>query len=144
MPIEFTTQQITRNGRSHDILAAGNLQLLQAPNWISFASSRKVTGEQFLNDIQWAEDFKVETDTLITGHQSPVEKEVAHIILNKGGRVIIVLARAPIKRLPVELKKHNDNKQVAFITLPTWTNQRPTRDRCLERNQWIDTMRRVL
>jgi hypothetical protein len=144
MPIEFTTQQITRNGQMQDILAAGNLLILEAPNWISFSSSRKVTGEQFLNDIQWAEDFKVETDTLITGHQSPVEKEVARIILNKGGHVIIGLARAPIKRLPAELVPAYGNQQITFITLPTWTNQRPTRSRCLERNEWIGKMGRVL
>lgn len=120
-----------------DVLAAGNLGLLTEPDRRSFLSSRKITGAAFLHSVQWAEKFPVRKAVLVTGYHSPVEKEVAHIILRQGGKMILFLARAPIKRIPAALQKFASQEQIVFVTLPDWKNARPTRDRCLERNSLI-------
>jgi hypothetical protein len=140
MSLDFQEWTITRNGRSFRVLATSALDDLAELEWLPFIGHRKVTGDDFLKAIKWAESFPIGHSVLLTPYHSPLEKEVSRIILRKGGRIIIVLARAPLKRTPVELREELKEGQLVFLSTPELTNPRPTRDRCLERNELIMSM----
>lgn len=140
MPIEYTEEALQRKGPSITVLAAGNRSLLLEPDWRSGLSPRKVSGEAFLQHVRWAENLPIKKAVLVTAYHSPLEKEMSRIVLRRGGRAIIVPARRPLKRLPPELTNYFEAGQIVFLHPPNWTNPRPTRERCLERNEWIQMM----
>lgn len=140
MSLDFQEQTITRNGRSFRVLATFALDDLAELEWLPFIGHRKITGDDFLKAIKWAESFPIGHSVLVTPYHSPLEKEVSRIILRQGGRVVIVLARAPLKRIPADLHKELELGRVVFLSTPEWTNPRPTRDRCLQRNELIMSM----
>jgi hypothetical protein len=137
MLLDFHEQTIERNGRTFQLLFTAGLDSFMSCEWIAFIGHRKIHGDDFLKAIQWAEDFPTEKAILVTPFHSPLEKEVTRIILRRGGRILISLARSPLKQFPKELNKALCASRVVFMTNPKWTNPRPTRERCLERNNLI-------
>lgn len=144
MAIECRVVTLAQSGQILEVLAVGNLALLQNSKRFGLLRSRKIPGAEFLKCIEWAEEFPVGEATLITGCHSPVELEVAQIVRQRGGQVIIILARAPLKRTPAMLQAYHAGGQIAFVTLKRWTNLRPTRERCLERNSLIKAVAEVV
>ena len=118
-------------------MATSKLDDFAELEWLPFIGHRKVTGDDFLKAIKWAESFPIQQSVLVTPYHSPLEKEVSRIILRRGGRVVIVLARSPLKRTPAELQEELKEGRVVYLSTPAWTNLRPTRDRCLQRNELI-------
>lgn len=140
MSLEFREQNVLRRGTSFRLLATASLKDCNSLEWVAFIGHRQLSGDDFLQAIQWAESFPTQKAILLTPYHSPIEKEVARIVLRKGGRVMIVLARAPLKRVPGELLAAIETEQAIFVTSPEWKNPRPTRDRCLARNHLIRSL----
>lgn len=126
--------EIVRGTARHKFLVASGSALPVDRPWQAFIASRKVKGADFLAMIDWAEAFPAQEVVLATGHHSPVEKEVARILLRRGGHVVVLPARAPLKQVPPELKSGFLGGRVHLLAVQTWNDPRPTRARCLERN----------
>jgi hypothetical protein len=76
--IEFQSAILGGTEPSLEILAAGNLALLEEPARRSLFRMRKVKTAAFLDSIQWVEKFPARKTVLWTGYSIPIEKEVAH------------------------------------------------------------------
>lgn len=140
MSLEFKEHTFTRKSQNFRLLTTARLEDCNSLEWSAFIGHRQLSGDDFLQAIQWAELFPTQKAILLTPYHSPIEKEVARIVLRKGGRVLIVLARAPLKRAPGELLTDIESEQVIFATSPDWKNPRPTRERCLARNHLIRSL----
>ena len=53
----------------------GNRTLLDAPNKVAFLSSRKIAPDDVLRCYDWAAKVRDSDDCIISGFQSPLEKE---------------------------------------------------------------------
>ena len=70
----------------------GNIALLDAPNKVAFLSSRKIAPDDVLRCYDWAAKVRDSDACVMSGFQSPLEKDVLRFLLR--GKVPIILALA--------------------------------------------------
>ena len=82
----------------------GNAALLDLPNKVAFLSSRRISAADVLKCYEWAEKIRDTAQCVISGFQSPLEKDVLKFILRGRVPIILVLARSLWKTVPDELR----------------------------------------
>lgn len=94
----------------------GNKDLLQR-KLTAFLASRTIDTSNVLACYDWATSLSAETDCVVSGFQSPIEKDVLHFLLKKKIPVIVVLARALYKKVPQELSEAFEENRVLFVSI---------------------------
>ncbi len=82
----------------------GNRALLER-KLTAFLSSRTIATEKVMACYDWATSLNAETDCVVSGFLSPIEKDVLHFLIKKKIPVVVVLARALYKQIP---ERHGD------------------------------------
>ena len=59
----------------------GNTALLERPNKVAFLSSRKITASVVLKCYDWATGIRDTDQCVVSGFQSPLEKDVLAVYL---------------------------------------------------------------
>ena len=70
----------------------GNLALLERPK-VGFLASRRILPEAVMACLDWATRMRDEGVCVMSGFQSPLEKEVLNVLLKGASPLILVLAR---------------------------------------------------
>ncbi len=88
----------------------GNKALLNK-KLTAFFASRTVQTARVMACYDWATSLSAETDCVVSGFQSAIERDVLHFLLKKKIPIVVVLARAIYKHIPEELRDAygNDN-----------------------------------
>lgn len=94
----------------------GNKALLNK-KLTAFFASRTVQTARVMACYDWATSLSAETDCVVSGFQSAVERDVLHFLLKKKIPIIVVLARAIYKHIPEELREAYDNGNLLFISV---------------------------
>jgi len=94
----------------------GNKDLLNR-KLTAFFSSRTVQTARVMSCYDWATSLNAGTDCVVSGFQSPIERDVLHFLLKKRIPIVVVLARAIYKHIPEELREAYDNGSLLFISV---------------------------
>ena len=98
----------------------GNKELL-IRKLTAFLASRTVQTAQVMACYDWATSLSAESDCVVSGFQSPIERDVLHLLLKRRVPVIVVLSRVLYKEVPDELKEAFEDDRVLFISNTTAT-----------------------
>ena len=82
----------------------GNAALLDLPDKVAFLSSRRISADDALKCYEWAEKIRDIGSCVISGFQSPLERDVLKFLLRGRVPIILVLARSLWKTVPEELR----------------------------------------
>ena len=82
----------------------GNATLLGLPDKVAFLSSRRISAADVLKCYEWAEKIRDAETCVVSGFQSPLEKDVLKFLLRGKVPIILVLARSLWKTIPEELR----------------------------------------
>ena len=82
----------------------GNAALLNHPDKTAFLSSRQISAADVLKCYEWAEKVRDSDCCIISGFQSPLEKDVLKFLLRGKVPIVLVLARSLWKTVPEELR----------------------------------------
>lgn len=123
----------------------GNLNLLQQP-LLGVFSSVKCPASLILKAHDTAKELSASGQAVISGFQSPAEKEMLTVLLRGTSPVVICPARGlDGMRIPVEWKKALDSKQLLLLSPFPSTLRRATAELAEGRNRMvIDLAQRVL
>ncbi len=116
---------------------SGNEKLLDLPNKVAFLSSRRISASVVLNCYDWATEIRDTAQCVISGFQSPLEKDVLKFLLRGKVPIILVLARRLWKVIPDELHNAMDERRLLIVS-PV-TAQRASSASAVIRNRWILT-----
>lgn len=94
----------------------GNKELLNR-KLTAFLASRTAQTAWVKACYDWGTSLSAETDCVVSGFQSPIERDVLHFLLKKHIPVIAVLARAIYKRIPDELVEAYNEGRLLFISV---------------------------
>ena len=94
----------------------GNKDLLNR-KLTAFFASRTVQTARVMSCYDWATSLNAGTDCVVSGFQSPIERDVLHFLLKKRIPIVVVLARAIYKHIPEELREAYDNGSLLFISV---------------------------
>jgi predicted Rossmann fold nucleotide-binding protein DprA/Smf involved in DNA uptake len=94
----------------------GNKALLNK-KLTAFFASRTVQTARVMACYDWATSLSAETDCVVSGFQSAIERDVLHFLLKKKIPIIVVLARAIYKHIPEELREAYDKGNLLFISV---------------------------
>ena len=94
----------------------GNKDLLDR-RLTAFLASRTVQTARVLACYDWATSLSAETDCVVSGFQSTVERDVLHFLLKKRIPIVVVLARAMYKHIPEEFREAYHDGRLLFISL---------------------------
>ena len=94
----------------------GNKALLNKKLTVFFAS-RTVQTARVMACYDWATSLSAETDCVVSGFQSAIERDVLHFLLKKKIPIVVVLARAIYKHIPEELRDAYGNDNLLFISV---------------------------
>ena len=100
----------------NELASTGNEELLHRKK-TAFFCSRKINSGNILKCYDWATSLDKESDCVISGFQSKIEKEVLHFLLKKEIPVIVVLGRRMYKKLPDELDEARKKGKVLIVSL---------------------------
>lgn len=112
----------------------GNKALLNK-KLTAFFASRTVQTARVMACYDWATSLSAETDCVVSGFQSAIERDVLHFLLKNKIPIIVVLARAIYKKVPEELREAYDNGGVLFISVSNAI--RTNKIAAKERNQYV-------
>ena len=112
----------------------GNKALLNR-KLTAFLASRTVQTAQVMACYDWATSLSAETDCVVSGFQSPIERDVLHFLLKKRIPIVVVLARTIYKHIPEELSEAYENGHVLFISVSNAT--RINQNSAKARNQYV-------
>ena len=82
---------------------SGNKKLLDLPNKVAFLSSRTISASVVLKCYYWATAIRETDQCIISGFQSPLEKDVLKFLLRGKAPIILILARKLCEDIPNEL-----------------------------------------
>ncbi len=94
----------------------GNKELLNK-SLTAFLSSRTIATNKVMACYDWATSLNADKDCVVSGFQSPIERDVLHFLIKKKIPVVVVLARSLYKHIPEELKESYDDGRVLFISI---------------------------
>ena len=94
----------------------GNKALLNK-KLTAFFASRTVQTARVMACYDWATSLSAETDCVVSGFQSAIERDVLHFLLKKKIPIVVVLARAIYKHIPEELRDAYGNDNLLFISV---------------------------
>lgn len=107
----------------------------------AFLCSTQCPGDAILEAYAWARLQCDEHGTIVSGFHTPVEQDVLAILARRDARIVWVPARDLPKKLPATLTAADKEGRLLIITPFDYAKpDRPTRDSCSKRNQFIFRM----
>ena len=113
----------------------GNAALLDLPDKVAFLSSRRISAADVLKCYEWAEKVRDTGQCVISGFQSPLEKDVLKFLLRGKAPIILVLARKLWAKVPEELAGAVDAGRLLIVS-PV-KDARASAATAATRNRWI-------
>ncbi len=118
----------------------GPLSLLDTPA-TAFLCSTQCPGDTILEAYAWARCQCDERATVMSGFHTPVEQDVLAILARRDARIIWVPARDLPKKIPAELTQAAAEQRLLILSPFDYGRpDRPTRESCSQRNQFIIRM----
>jgi predicted Rossmann fold nucleotide-binding protein DprA/Smf involved in DNA uptake len=115
----------------------GNADLLKL-QMVAFFSSRTIASESVLPCYDWATSLDKTETCVVSGFQSPIEKDVLHFLLEKDVTVILVLGRCLYKQIPSELKTALNKKRLLIMSISF--SPRQSKETATQRNKYVVDM----
>ena len=113
----------------------GNAALLDLPDKVAFLSSRRISAVDVLKCYEWAEKIRDTETCVVSGFQSPLEKDVLKFLLRGRVSIILVLARSLWKTIPEELRDSVGLGRLLIVSPVSAT--RASAATATARNRWI-------
>ena len=115
----------------------GNRDLLQRHK-IGFLAGSKSQALSVLPTYDWAKEIAGQENVcVISGFQSPLEKDVLDFLLNGKCGIIFVMSRKILKCVPTKYKDKYDKGEILFISLEKENVRMHGRYQSLKRNKYI-------
>ena len=115
----------------------GNKQLLSLHK-IGFIASRHASTLDVIPTLDWAVEISKSTDVaVVSGFQSPLEKDVLKFLLRGVCPIIIVLARGMYRKLPDALQTPMDQQRLLIISNETDNTNRVSEITAHKRNEYV-------
>ena len=115
----------------------GNKQLLNLHK-IGFIASRHASTLDVIPTLDWAVEISKSTDVaVVSGFQSPLEKDVLKFLLRGACPIIIVLARRMYRKLPDALQTPMDQQRLLIISNESDNTTRVSEITAHKRNEYV-------
>ena len=115
----------------------GNKQLLNLYK-IGFIASRHASTLDVIPTLDWAVEISKSTDVaVVSGFQSPLEKDVLKFLLRGVCPIIIVLARGMYRKLPDALQTPMDQQRLLIISNESDNTTRVSEITAHKRNEYV-------
>ena len=115
----------------------GNKQLLNLHK-IGFIASRHASSIDVIPTLDWAAEMSKRLDVaVVSGYQSPLEKDVLKFLLRGVCPIIIVLARGMYRKLPEALQLPMDQHRILVISNEPGTLTRVSEITAHKRNEYV-------
>ena len=115
----------------------GNKQLLNLHK-IGFIASRHASSIDVIPTLDWAAEMSKRLDVaVVSGYQSPLEKDVLKFLLRGVCPIIIVLARGMYRKLPEALQLPMDQHRILVISNEPDTLTRVSEITAHKRNEYV-------
>ena len=124
-----------QNALAAKLQMIGNAAILDRPDKVAFLSSRRISPADVLKCYEWAEKVRDTERCVISGFQSPLEKDVLKFLLRGKVPVILVLARSLWKTVPEELREPVGQGRLLIVS-PV-AAARASAATASARNRWI-------
>ncbi len=102
---------------------------------IAFLASRSISPESVLKCYDWATEQKKLGRCVVSGFHSKLEKDVPYFLLKTQTPTILVLGRAPYKKLPQEFERAVTKDLLQIISVSN--SPRQTEETARLRNEYI-------
>ena len=118
----------------------GNKQLLNLHK-IGFIASRHASTLDVIPTLDWAAEMSKRVDVaVVSGFQSPLEKDVLKFLLRGVCPIIIVLARGMYRKLPEALQLPMDQHRILVISNEPDTLTRVSEITAHKRNEYVKSI----
>ena len=115
----------------------GNKQLLSLHK-IGFIASRNTSTLDIIPTLDWAAEMSRQKDiAVVSGFQSPLEKDVLKFLLRGVCPIIIVLARGMYRKLPEALQTPMDHQRLLIISNESDNTTRVSEITAHKRNEYV-------
>ena len=115
----------------------GNKQLLNLHK-IGFIASRHASTLDVIPTLDWAVEISKSTDVaVVSGFQSPLEKDVLKFLLRGVCPIIIILARGMYRKLPDALQTPMDQQRLLIISNESDNTTRVSEITAHKRNEYV-------
>ena len=115
----------------------GSKQLLNLHK-IGFIASRHASTLDVIPTLDWAVEISKSTDVaVVSGFQSPLEKDVLKFLLRGVCPIIIVLARGMYRKLPEALQTPMDQQRPLIISNESDNTTRVSEITAHKRNEYV-------
>ena len=115
----------------------GNKQLLNLHK-IGFIASRHASTLDVIPTLDWAAEMSRQKDiAVLSGFQSPLEKDVLKFLLRGVCPIIIVLARGIYRKLPEALQTPMDHQRLLIISNESDNTARVSEITAHKRNEYV-------
>ena len=115
----------------------GNKQLLNLHK-IGFIASRHASTLDVIPTLDWAAEMSRQKDiAVLSGFQSPLEKDVLKFLLRGVCPIIIVLARGMYRKLPEALQTPMDQQRLLIISNESDNTTRVSEITAHKRNEYV-------
>lgn len=114
----------------------GNLKLLEEYK-TAFICSRKIPAGVVLKCYDWAIAQRESGSCIISGFQSPIERDVFHFLLKGKQPIILVLARGLKEKVDHQLQKSIEDGRLLIITPFSKNIKRVTKHTAIIRNKMM-------
>ena len=115
----------------------GNKQLLNLHK-IGFIASRHASTLDVIPTLDWAVEISKSMDVaVVSGFQSPLEKDVLKFLLRGVCPIIIVLARGMYRKLPEALQTPMDQQRLLIISNESDNTTRVSEITAHKRNEYV-------
>lgn len=118
----------------------GSKQLLNLHK-IGFIASRHASTLDVIPTLDWAVEVSKSMDVaVVSGFQSPLEKDVLKFLLRGVCPIIIVLARGMYRKLPEPLQSPMDQQRILVISNEPDTITRVSEITAHKRNEYVKSI----
>ena len=118
----------------------GNKQL-QNLHKVGLIASRHVSTLDVIPTLDWAAEMSRQKDiAVVSGFQSPLEKDVLKFLLRGVCPIIIVLARGMYRKLPEPLQSPMDQQRILVISNEPDTITRVSEITAHKRNEYVKSI----
>ena len=115
----------------------GNKQLLNLHK-IGFIASRHTSSLDIIPTLDWAAEMSRQKDiAVVSGFQSPLEKDVLKFLLRGVCPIIIILARGMYRKLPDALQTPMDQQRLLIISHESDNTTRVSEITAHKRNEYV-------
>ena len=115
----------------------GNKELLKMPK-TAFLASNAIPTDMVLRCYDWAQQASRDSECIISGFSSHLEKQVLHFLMKGTCPIILVLAREMYKQIPSDFQSLLDDNRLLIISISKAVRQ--SKATALARNRHICEM----